>query len=218
MFKLLLHILLLAAALFPGAAPEAFAQSTPDGGVPGDSLARTGQLALRPGDLVRITIWREEDLSGEFPVGSDGTVVLPLLGERRVTDVSLTRLRESLLQDYRQQLRNPAIEITALRRINVLGEVNKPGLYEVDPTITLAGAIALAEGATSSGDLERIRVVRDGEVIRQRVGPGSTLQAIDIRSGDQIFVGQRSWFNRNSTFVVSLLLSVTGILIPLLTR
>lgn len=177
------------------------------------SAAPETAVTLRPGDVIRIAIWREEDLSGDFPVDEQGRVVLPLIGEQKVTDVPLSDIRDFLLEQYRSELRNPSIMITPLRRINILGEVNKPGLYEVDPTISLAGAVGLAGGATSVGDLNRIRILRDGEVFKEGVAAGSTVNSADVRSGDQIVVQQRSWFARNSTFVVSLLLSATSILI-----
>jgi protein involved in polysaccharide export with SLBB domain len=173
-------------------------------------------VTLMPGDIVRIEIWREEDLSGDFQVAPDGTVTLPLLGRQSVVGLPLDRFRDTLLEQYRVELRNPSITITPLRRVHVLGEVNQPGLYPIDPTLSLAGAVALAGGATPSGDLGKIRVVRGGEVLRLRVGPGATLESADVRSGDQIFVERRSWFERNSTFVVSALLSVTSLAITIL--
>jgi len=181
----------------------------------GAVTASRATLALRPGDVVQIQIWREEDLSGDFPVNESGTVVLPLLGERPVVGVPFEQLRASLMADYREQLRNPSITITPLRRVYVLGEVQKPGLYAVDPTITLAGAVALAQGATPTGDLRRLRIVRDGHVLHQRISSESSLSTADVRSGDQIFVERRSWFDRNSTFVVSALLSLTSIVVAL---
>jgi protein involved in polysaccharide export with SLBB domain len=187
-----------AGAAQPGTAPSAPAYS------------------LQPGDVVRVVIWREEDLSGEFSVNPAGRVTLPLLGERQVEGIRLDSLQAMLMRDYLVYLRNPSITITPLRRVQVLGEVGKPGLYSVDPTITVAGAVALAGGATSSGDLNRIRILRDGQVYSQRVGPGTALTTADIRSGDQIFVERRSWFDRNSTFLVSVLLSVSGILISII--
>jgi polysaccharide biosynthesis/export protein len=173
------------------------------------------RVTLRPGDVVRVMIWREDDLSGEFAVNENGMVTLPLLGEKQASGIEMQQLRGTLIDEYRIHLRNPSITITPLRRINVLGEVNRPGLYEVDPTITLAGAVALAGGTNPQGDLDQIRIVRQGEVIRERVAASSSLQVVDIRSGDQIFVGRRGWFDRHSTFVVSVLLSVTSILISL---
>jgi protein involved in polysaccharide export with SLBB domain len=112
-------------------------------------------------------------------------------------------------------LRNASINITPLRRINVLGEVARPGLYPVDPTVSLAGVVALAGGATATGDIRRIRIVRDGTVLMERAGAAETLNTLELRSGDQIFVDRRGWFDRNSTFVVSALLSITSIVITL---
>lgn len=175
----------------------------------------TGAITLAPGDVVRIAIWREDDLSGEFPVNENGTVIFPLLGEVRVVGIPFPTLRETLFEQYRVHLRNPSITITPLRRVNVLGEVNRPGLYEVDPTISLAGVVALAGGTNQDGDLNRIRVLRGGNVLHERVSATLSLDAFDIRSGDQILVERRNWFERNTTFVVSVLLSVTSIIITL---
>jgi polysaccharide export outer membrane protein len=170
------------------------------------------QATLRPGDAILVEIWREEDLSGEFAVALDGTVTLPLLGRQRLVDIPLSAVRDTLTAQYRVHLRNPSINVTPIRRVTVLGEVQKPGLYGADPTIALAGLVALAGGATPAGSLDRIRVVREGQVLRERVGAGETLATADVRSGDQIIVDQKSWFSRNSTFVVSTILGVTSII------
>jgi protein involved in polysaccharide export with SLBB domain len=172
-------------------------------------------VTLQPGDVVRVAIWREPDLSGEFHVDENGTVIFPLLGEKRVADVPFPALRESLMEEYRVHLRNPSITIVPLRRINVLGDVNRPGLYTVDPTISLAGVVALAGGTNAAGDLNRIRILRGGEVVQQRALAASSLQDFGIRSGDQVLVGRRGWFDRNSTFIVSALLSVSSIVVSL---
>ncbi|MDQ3521177.1 MAG: SLBB domain-containing protein [Gemmatimonadota bacterium] len=174
------------------------------------------KVTLQPGDLVRAQIWREGDLSGDFLVDQNGIVTLPLLGEQRVTGIPIGELRTVLLQQYRVELRNPSINITPLRRLNVLGEVTKPGLYPVDPTISLVEVVAQAGGATESGDLRRIRIVRGGEVIREGIRPGETLSTLDIRSGDQILVERRTWLDRNSTSLATALLSIVGGLVTTL--
>jgi protein involved in polysaccharide export with SLBB domain len=170
------------------------------------------QATLRPGDAIKVEIWREGDLSGEFAVSVDGTVTLPLLGRQRLVDVPLDRLRDTLTAQYQVHLRNPSINITPIRRVTVLGEVQRPGLYGADPTLALAGLVALAGGATPQGSLNRIRIVRDGAVLRERVGAGETLTSADVRSGDQIIVDQKSWFARNTTFLVSTILTLGGII------
>ncbi len=173
-------------------------------------------VVLQPGDLLQIEIWREEDLSGEFLVNENGIVTLPLLGDRQVLGIALPALRDTLIAAYRVELRNPSISITPLRRVYVLGEVNEPGLHAVDPTVSLAGAVALAGGANQQGDLRRIRVIRDGQLILEGVAAETALSAVDIRSGDQIFVDRRSWFERNSNVLVSAVLGLTSIVISLI--
>jgi polysaccharide export outer membrane protein len=202
----MLRILLGLAVLITGAPHRLLAQ---------EQAPPSESITLHPGDVLLVAIWREEDLSGEFTVDESGTVTLPLLGEEKVTGIPLEQLRDRLIEEYRVQLRNPSINVTPLRRIDVLGEVRQPGVYKIDPTVSLAGAVALAGGATSAGDLNRITVVRSGG-LRERIPSGTSLNTAQLRSGDQIFVGQRGWFERNSTFVVSALLSITGIVISVI--
>ncbi len=157
-------------------------------------------------------------MSGDFLVDELGIVTLPLLGKINVTQIPLATLRDTLIAAYSVQLRNPTITVTPLRRVFVLGEVTKPGLYAADPTVTLAGVIALAGGASPGGDLRRIRVVRDGSVITSRVTANSMLGMTDIRSNDQIFVDRRGWVDRNSAFLASGVVSLATIVITLLLR
>lgn len=203
MLRLMLGLVALALAL-PLITGAADAQTTPV------------SVTIQPGDVIRVEIWREEELSGEFPIDEEGYVVLPLIGERQVAGMAMRELRTVLIAEFREHLRNPSINIVPLRRVNVLGEVGKPGMYLLDPTISLAGAIAMAEGVTGGGDMNRIRILRSGEVLRERVAAGSTLQAEDVRSGDQIIVDRRSWFERNSTFLVSTALSLPGIILSVI--
>lgn len=200
-FAVLLALLLPAGALQGQAAGAASAEE---------------RITLFPGDILQIEVWREPDLGGVFLVNDRGTVVLPLIGEMAVTGTPVPQLRDSLLSAYRRELRNASINITPLRRIYVLGEVNKPGLLNVDPTVSLAGVIALAGGANPQGDIRRIQIARNGEVMQWEIAPTDALTQLDVRSGDEIVVGRRSWFDRNSTFLVSALLSATSILITLM--
>jgi protein involved in polysaccharide export with SLBB domain len=163
---------------------------------------------LQPGDLVRIQIWREPGLSGEFPVDPEGTVTLPLLGRFEVQKVPLDRLVQVLSDEYRVHLRNPAITIVPLRKVLVLGAVRTPGPYEVEPTETLIGVISRAGGADAQGNIRRIRIIRDGEVVHARAAIDATLSNLLVRSGDQIMVEQRSWLARNQSLVVSVLLAL----------
>jgi protein involved in polysaccharide export with SLBB domain len=152
---------------------------------------------VRPGDVIRVWVWREKDYSGEFPVEARGVVVLPLLGEVSVPGKTAEALADTLRQAYRKYLNNPSIQVTVLRRIAVQGEVVKPGLYPADATITIGELIALAGGVTPGGNPKKIRLVRDGRVIVSGLGPGTVLQQSPVQSGDAVFVPQKGWLARN---------------------
>jgi protein involved in polysaccharide export with SLBB domain len=185
-------------------------QVRPSGG--GTSGSGEVEGALLPGDLIRLSGTRESELPGDYPVDETGTVVLPLLGIRNITGVVPGTLKERLRAAYRQQLRNQDVQIALLRRVRVLGAVKNPGIYHVDPTMSVADAIALAGGASQEGQLADVRIVRAGKTIRSNVDRDAPVSG-GLRSGDQIMVPERSWMSRNGKYVVGGLLSAVGIVV-----
>jgi protein involved in polysaccharide export with SLBB domain len=176
------------------------------------------RFTLEPGDVVKVTVWREKDLNCECRVDEAGRLTLPLLGLKTVTGIPWEDLRDSLLSHYARELRNPSVLVTPMRRVQVLGEVTKPGVYLADPTVSLAGLVALAGGATPGGDLHRIRVVRAGETIVRSTSVESMLLDAGVHSNDQVFVDRRAWIERNGAFVASALISTASILVALIRR
>jgi protein involved in polysaccharide export with SLBB domain len=173
---------------------------------------------LHSGDLVRLRIWREPDLSGEFQVDEAGTVTFPKIGPISVTRESPESLKEKLLMRYAVYLRNPSVEVTMLRRINVLGAVQKPGVYPVDPTMTIADALAAAGGATSMGDQHRIELIRDGVRISKSVDSGLKIGETPLRSGDQLFVPERNFVVRNPGLLAAVVTAFATLFIALSSR
>lgn len=178
-----------------------------DGQTGAEATAPSTRLAtsLLPGDVIRVVIWREADLSGEFQVGDDGSVVLPLLGRRSVLGISTERLRDDLTEGYDEYLVNPSVNVTLLRRITVLGEVRLPGNYLVDATVSVSQLIAEAQGVNPDGDINKLQLLRDGRIVRGNLPSTLLLTEAGIRSGDQVTVGKRGWLSRNLTSVVGLL-------------
>jgi polysaccharide export outer membrane protein len=173
---------------------------------------------LEAGDRIRLRIWREPDMSGEYRVDADGTVVFPRLGSRRVTGKDPTALMEELVQEYGRLLRTPAVEITFLRRINVGGAVLRPAVYYIDPTMSVRDVLLEAGGATPLGRTDRIELVRDGEVIEAKLRYDIPVVESPIRSGDQLYVPERGWLSRNTNAAVGIggaLLSFTATMIIL---
>jgi polysaccharide biosynthesis/export protein len=204
----------LLALAFPAPAAEQTAGATPQVAEPGEAAAD----ALRPGDVVRVRIWREPDLSGEFPVDADGVVVFPRLGPMHVTGHSGAALREHLVEEYGRFLNHASVELTLLRRLQVLGAVRSPGLYPVDGTLTIGDVLALAGGATPQGDPRRVELVRGGERVTTGLATDATVASSPIRSGDQLFVPERSWLARNTAVVAGVGSAFATVLVTLLTR
>lgn len=173
----------------------------------------TQAVAMRAGDIVRLRIWREPDLSGEFIIDESGVAVFPKVGPIRVLSMSSAALRDTLVNAYQRYLRNPSIDVTFLRRINVLGAVMRPGLYPVDPTMTLADVLALAGGATPLGKPDEVQLFRGARKVTAALGTGARVADLQIQSGDQLFVPERSWITRNSGVVAAALTASVSLLI-----
>ena len=166
---------------------------------------------LAPGDAVRINYWREVDMNGEFPVDEAGFVVLPMLGRIEVAGRDPIALKRLLMDGFEAQLREPEIEITFLRRVSILGGVQTPGLYLLDPTMRLADAVALAGGASSTGDLKKTSILRDGQDVTESVSLSAPL-VNQLESGDQIYIREKSWLERNGVVIAATLISAGAII------
>lgn len=120
---------------------------------------------LGPGDQVRITVFGNEDLSGEFTIDGQGNLSLPLVGGVRAGGSSPRELentiRSSLSQGY---VVNPqvAIEVLTYRPFYILGEVNNPGSYPYVNGMTVIQAAALAGGFTYRAAEGSITLTRGG--------------------------------------------------------
>jgi protein involved in polysaccharide export with SLBB domain len=208
MLRLALTFALLLAA---GPVATGAAQTTAGTGAP----TAWAEQPLRPGDVIRLRIWREEEMSGEFPVNEEGVATLPRLGRTQVVGESPKQLETRLVREYGRYLQQPSVEVTLLRRIQVLGAVRTPGLHKVDATMAVSDVLALAGGTTTQGDPDRIELIRGGERIQVRLSTNTRVADSPIQSGDQIYVPERSWFARNSGIIAA---GLTSLFIGFFTR
>ncbi|TME93086.1 MAG: hypothetical protein E6I52_24820 [Chloroflexi bacterium] len=151
---------------------------------------------LRPGDVLRITVWRQPDFSGEYAINPDSTVAHPLLQAVRVAGVPLsvvrTRLRDFLLA-YEQ---TPRFVVEPVYPVVVAGEVRAPGLVSLPRGTPLSQAVARAGGPTERGRLDRVTLLRGGRSYSLNLLSDDLRTAVmPIASGDQIFVARRRDFN-----------------------
>lgn len=218
----MIRCLSLLALVTAGAGPAASQSSYANAQVPAQTSPRgdtlLGQSRLQPGDVIRLRIWREPDLSGEFPVDESGTAVFPKLGSTKVGSITADSLRSLLVSTYAQYLKDPAIEVTFLRRVTILGAVNHPGIYPVDPTMTIHDAFALAGGTLPNGNPKHFELRRGGQQVDVDFSQDTPIGRTQIRSGDELYVPERSWMSRNGIYVIGAAITATAIIVSTLVR
>lgn len=181
-------------------------------------LPSVSEQRVIAGDVVRLRIWREPELSGEFPVAENGTLMLPKLGAVATSGLSADSLTRQLQAAFRPLLQHGVIEVTVLRRIQVLGAVHRPGLYPVDATMTVSDVLALAGGADATGRRGRVELVPRGGGERQRLSGSQRLSSVLLESGDQIYVPERGWLDRHMGVLAAAVTASLGALITVASR
>ena len=148
---------------------------------------------LRPGDLVRLSVFRQAEFSGDFPVGPTGTIQHPLLTDVSVVGVSRAVIRDRLREALARYVRDPSFVFDFLYRVTVTGEVRQPNLFNLSPETTLGQAVAAASGVTEYGRLDKVRLLRDGrELVVNLQSPDAAVAEMRVHSGDQIRVTRRA--------------------------
>jgi protein involved in polysaccharide export with SLBB domain len=151
------------------------------------------EYTLAPGDKVRIIVFGEETLTGEYVITSGGNLSFPLVGNMKVTDKTVEQVQLALVAALADgYVNNPRvnIQVISFRPFYILGEVNRPGEYPVSTGLTLQQAVASAGGYTYRANLKRAYLKRANDTSEQllnikKSGP------IVIRAGDTIRIGER---------------------------
>jgi protein involved in polysaccharide export with SLBB domain len=143
---------------------------------------------LGTGDKIRVIVFGEEDLGGEFQVDGNGRISLPLIGELQAkgqTAASLEQQIAAKLADGYLQSPRVSVEISTYRPFYVIGEVNKPGEYPYVNGMSALNAIALAGGYTTRANEGPIYIRRNGSLREEKLEAD---QMTRILPGDMIRV------------------------------
>jgi protein involved in polysaccharide export with SLBB domain len=205
------RMLLPLALMWAGAAPLASAQApetpapvaaspapitTPPAaaiGPGGFASALNANYVLGSGDRVRVIVYGETSLTGEFFVSPQGVVSYPLIGEVQAAGRTLPQfiadIEGRLKQGYVNEPRVSA-EVLSYRPFYILGEVTRPGTYPYSSDMTVMNAVATAGGYTYRANRGNVFIKRMGETTEQKiklrpdtmVAPGDT-----VRIGERLF-------------------------------
>ena len=151
--------------------------------------------ALRPGDVLKIVVFRDKELSNEYPIDARGYVQIPGLGVIKAAGLDPTEVTDRLkLALVERGFARPEISVQPLIRVSVLGEVRSPNVYPVDPGTSLLQLLTVAGGPTDRARLRETRVIRDGRAFRVDMEEGlrgSAAGRIVLYSNDVVVVERR---------------------------
>ena len=146
---------LVCGALLALAASAAFAAvpATPD-----------APYTVKPGDTLRVSVWKEPELQHLVLVEPDGTFTFPLCGEIDAHDKTVGQLQQEIGQHLARFITDPVVTVSlqkiAGNRVYVIGQVTKPGAFIVNPRVDVIQAIAMAGGTTPFASLGSIKIIR----------------------------------------------------------
>jgi polysaccharide export outer membrane protein len=162
--------------------------------------AAPGDYKLHAGDKIQVSVWKEVDMQRPVIVRPDGKFSFPLTGEVQAAGRTADQVRvdiEGRLQKYiPEPVVTVTVEETGGNRVFVIGQVRKPGVFVMNPQLSVLQALSLAEGATPFAKLDNIIVIRGVGASQttipfrySQVTEGKSLgQNILLESGDVVVV------------------------------
>jgi polysaccharide export outer membrane protein len=155
---------------------------------------------VKPGDTLLISVWKEPDLQGPVLVTPDGAFAFPLVGQVDARGKTVTALQQIVSERLEKYIADPVVTVSVQdikgNKVFVIGQVNRPGEFIVNPRVDVMQALSMAGGTTPFASLSNIIILR-------RTGPeqvslrfdytdlvkGRNLkQNIELQAGDIVVV------------------------------
>ncbi len=177
--------------------------------VPGMARAQAGaEYRLGPGDIVRITVYNNPDLTTEAQITQQGRITFPLIGEVQIGGIEKGQAEQIIARRLGEGgfVLKPQVNVLVLgfksQQISVLGQVNRPGKYPIEQASTLADLLAIAGGIAQSGADTITHITRgaDGKTAKREINIDSALRNgemdknFPVSNGDIIYVPRAPLF------------------------
>ena len=155
---------------------------------------------IGPQDLLKIDVWKEDQLTRTVPVRPDGKITLPLLNDVQAAGLAPMELASVISDQLKKYINNPQVTVSVTeinsRRVYVTGEVSKAGAYPLFPRMTVLQALSSSGGFTQFARVKNIYVLRteNGKQVKmlfnykEAVRGKSPEQNIELLPGDVIVV------------------------------
>jgi len=149
------------------------------------AAAEAGGYGVNPGDILEISVWKEEDLQKQTVVRPDGWFSFPLTGDIRAEGHTVEEVRREVASRVARFVPDPVVSVAILEprgsKVYVLGQVNRPGEFPINRFVDVIQALSIAGGTTPFAQLDNIKILRR---------EGGTQVAIPFAYGD-IAAGKR---------------------------
>lgn len=158
-----------------------------------DEAAESNQLAtvdlaayqIGPGDVLRISVWKEEGMQQEVLVRPDGEITFPLAGEIKAGGLTTKALSAELVKKLKKYIPHPSVTVSVLlsvsNKVYVIGKVNKPGEFTATGYMDVLQALTMAGGLTPYAESDEIKIIR-------RTKTGTKMKLFDY---DEVVSGER---------------------------
>jgi polysaccharide export outer membrane protein len=134
---------------------------------------------IQPGDVLSVSVWKEEDLTKDVIVRPDGRISFPLVGEAAAAGSSVDDLRQLITERLTKYIPDPVVTVSVAQlsgnTIYVIGKVNRPGSFPIVRNVDVMQALSLAGGTSTYAALNDIKILRRS---------GGQLQALSFKYGE----------------------------------
>ena len=163
-------------------------------------MAQDPNYTVKPGDMLSISVWKEPDLQKETLVRPDGSFSFPLVGEVDAKGKTVADLNKTISQRLTKFISDPVVTVSIQEikgnKVYVIGQVNKPGEFIMNPSVDVMQALSMAGGMTPFAQVGDIVVLRRTPTGKQSlpfryndVVKGRRMdQNIDLQAGDVVVV------------------------------
>ena len=171
---------------------------------------RQADYLLAPGDIIRVTVFQNPDLTVETRVTENGTISYPLIGSVRVGGMTLPAAEQAIAGGLKTGgfLREPQVNIALLQnrgnQVSVLGQVNRPGRFPLETTNTrVSEMLAIAGGvAPTGGDVATLTGTRNGKPFRREIDIAAVFLSNKLQDDTIVAAGDVIYVHRQPLYYI----------------